>query len=655
MSTDDPGEMNQEGGESSVKGFMRSHWAEAAVTLLSVLYTGWFFHLSMDRFNSLFCVLDFIHIDSACYFTAHGKFMWSNALMSNFFEHHASLILLVVSAFYLVSDSHWFILFFQAASAGMAAIPLFYFARGALKSDLAALFVAAAYLANGEIHRGILFDYHMYAHFPLFTFATAAALQAGKNRQAVLFAALLLATKEDAFITLAGLGLYAAVILHDLKRAGAIWLGCAAWACLVFLVIYPLQGAPSPESVEIGVTPAGVKMETGGFKYGGRYAWLGGSPTQIVKGFVTEPGQTIGKLFEEPRRIHAWSRLSVGFLLLPFFSLTGFLILFWPSMELFLSDYEMSYLLSGHYPMLPLSTWFLAAVLGVANIKRLAAWVGNAGLGMALATAACGAFFAAQLFFSTSSGALPLTHEYPNEVTPRAREHGARGRAVISQIPKDATLAAHPGPFSHLNHNPNAYLFVKIDRFPFTRMSVEYVVLDGKDPYKFAYREFQADDHKKMLLHGEYGLVAEDDHVYVFQKSADKKPDWRLFMKRFATFSGRGLIYNPHAAELSSPEISLAPGEYQAEYVIDIAALCRKGGGEYFARVGGQMGASRPLDCSVAREHEETAITLPFTVAGETAQQVSLGMTGDGFAKGTVFRIDMSYPTFMDNVRRPKL
>ena len=646
--------MSQAPEPSSGRWIAPSHAAPMAVVVLSLMYSGWFFHLSMDRFNSLACVLDFIHIDSACYFTAHGRFMWSNALMSGFFEHHVSPILLVVSAFYLVSDSHWFILLFQAASAGLAAIPLFYFARGALKSDLAGLLVAMAYLANGEVHRAILFDYHMYAHFPLFTFATAAALQVGKNRLAMLFAFLLLATQEDAFITLAGVGLYAAVILRDIKRAGAIWLGCAIWAGLVFLVVYPWLGAPSPEAVEIGISPAGVKMETSGFKYGIRYAWLGGSPKQIAAAFATSPIQTTGKLLAEPSRVYSWKRFSIGFLLLPFLSLTGVLILFWPSMELFLSDYEMSYRLLGHYPLLPVSTWFLAATLGVANIRRMAGLGLGSRVAGSLSVASCAALFASQSFFSFSQGALPFMADNPNGISPEVREHGRKGLDVISQIPDAASLAAHPGPLSHLNHNPNAYLFVGMDKFPFTQKKIEYVVLDGKDPHKFRNRLWQADDPRKMLLTGDFGLVAQDDHVYLFRRGAEKKMDYTMFLERFATFMGKSLAFDSRVGALSSPAIPLAPGEYEAEYIIDMKAVCGFGGGEAKVLVDGQTAANMTLDCSSAREDGSTSITLPFVVKADAPAPVSLWITGKGFSRETVFRIRMSFATFIKNVGRDK-
>ncbi|MDH4182873.1 MAG: DUF2079 domain-containing protein [Nitrospinota bacterium] len=625
-----------------------------AVLVLSFLYSGWFFHLSMTRHNALFSGLDFVHIDSACYSTAHGAFMWSNALMSGFFEHHVSPILFLISAFYLFSDSYWFILFFQAASAGLAAIPLYLFARGVLGGQAPALLLACAYLANGEMQQGVLYDYHMYSSFPLFAFSTLAALRAGRNTLAAISGGLLLATQEDAFITMAGVGLYLVVALKDIKRGAAIWGLSLAYAAVVFLVVYPTLGAPSPEAVDIGVYPAGVKKETGGFKYGGRYAWLGGGPSQIVSSFASAPGEMIDKLMATPERKHSWTRYCIQFLFLPLLSPLGLAMLFWPSMELFLSDYDMSYRLLGHYPMLLASTWFPAAILGIASLGRAASRLGaGAQYSRTLTSLAAAMLLGAQLFFGADYGALPLIGAAKPFATQQAQAHGQKGRAILEAIPPDASIAAHPGPLSHLNHRQEAYLFVGLDRFPFTKKKVDYVALDGNDPRGFANRKWQADDPRRMLLSRDYGLVAEDDHVYIFARGAAKEADYRFYMERFAAYSGKSLLYDPSSGSLSTPKIFLAAGEYTAIFQMTGPGRCDDPSWSYQVEVDGAPAGGAPLDCQGLASGKSALAQVPFSISGGKTAAVRLGLRGKGTIPSptAVFKVDMSHDTFMANVK----
>jgi hypothetical protein len=605
-----------------------------AVALLSALYTWWFHLLAMDRYDAFYCGLDLIQIDSACHGAAHGKFMWANPLMNNFSELHFSPILLLVSAYYLVGDSHSFIFLFQSASAGFAAVPLFIFARRTLDSGLAGFLAAAAYLANGDMQMGILFDYHDYSHFPLFFFSVLAALAAGRHRLAFLSAALLLFTKEDAFITLAGAGLYAYVARRDKERAALIWLTCLVYAAVVFLVVLPHFRNSAGEPAYPQYRPAGTMKGEGQYKFAGRYAWLGQSPGQIAS-----------KLREDPRRAQSWKRYATQFLALPLFSPLGLAMALLPSMELFLSSYEMSYRLFGHYPMLLAATWFPAAILGIANIGRIAALPGAAGRRTQPAViAAAGALLASQLFFASGYGALPLGGQNPGGVSPREREHGRKGRAALSLPPREAVIAAVPGLLTHLNHYPNAYLFMGPAAFPFTKLNVEYVAMDGFEKEGSAKSKWFADDPMQLLMAPGYGLVAEDDEVYIFRKGADKKADYEIFLKRFAVFFAKDM--EPLADSWRSPAMRLFPGEYAAEYEIQGKGRCGEPSSGIFVESGGRRIASGRMECGPG-----SRAVLNFTVEGEPAKDVRLGFTGPDSPEtaDATLGLSMSYEMFLKN------
>ena len=602
------------------------------VVALSAFYSCWFYHLAMERYNAFYCALDFIQIDSACHGTAQGRFMWANPLMNNFFELHISLIILPVSAFYLFADSRSFIFLFQSACAGAAAVPLYLFARSVLRNRLAAFFAAAAYLVNGEMQMGVLFGYHDYAHFPLFTFATLSALAAGRWSLAAVSAALLLSVKEDSFITLAGAGLYALVALRSVRGAMAIWLTCALYAAIMFLLVLPYFRNNAPEPAYPQYRPAANQKQAGGYKFAGRYSWLS-----------APPGQVIAKLRNDRARMEAWGRYSMGFLFLPFISPLGFLMALGPSMELFLSGYDMSYRLFGHYPMLLAATWFPAAILGMANIGRISGRLGASSLAATLPTAAAVSLFCAQAFFSLNYGALPWLSANPGGVSQAEREHGRIGRQVLAAIPPNATMAAVPGLLSHLNHNPNAYLYTGLHAFPFNKMDVEYVAMDGFAQEGSAKSKWFAGDPIQLLMAPAYGLASESNGLYLFRKGAEKTADYKIFQERYSMFHASW----PALASggWRSPQLRLAPGNYAAEVQLE----CGKGGaarlGAAWDKVGGQ-----PVSATATCQADGRA-RVEFTLDGAPDSAVTLSLDGvEGqIPAGAMVRMMMSYEVFLKN------
>ena len=494
------------------------------LAILVILYTAWFTHHSLDRWSAMHTSLDFVHLDSAAYNTACGKFMFSNAKMINFWSEHISATLLVVSFFYLFSDSYWFIFFYQSASIGLAAIPLFILARHYLRDERMALLFAMGYLANGMIHKANLFDYHEYSHTGLFFFAALVAAIYGRWGWYAVFSVGILAVKEDGFVTLAGVGLYAAVACRAYRAAALTWLGLAAVAILEFGVVYPWlrQG-------EV-------------YKYDSYYAWIGATTGDKISYVLGRPVEFISEALSTPMRAAAWWNLLLGFGFLVLLSPLGAAMAFWPSMELFLSWYWGAHGLFYHYPLLILPMWTLAAVMGTANLGRFMARKWPWGRARFIVSLVAGLYIlVGNVWLAREYGGLPLIASPSQLITEQHRKHAAAAMEAMKIIPPGATVSAHDGPYSFLTHNPNAYLYhgdktghVIVDFYegkrthgyemwPFTAMDIEYIVLDSNAPHEV--RKANAWDVTDVLAHPDYELIRARDGLYIFKlkESARRK------------------------------------------------------------------------------------------------------------------------------------
>lgn len=485
------------------------------LAVLMILYAWWFTHHSLDRWAAMHTSLDFVHLDSAAYNTAHGKFMFSNAKMINFWAEHISPVLLGVSAFYLFSDSYWFIFFYQSASIALAAAPLFLLARHHLKREPAALLFSMGYLANGMIQRANLFDYHEYAHTGLFFFGALYAAARGRWRWYAACCAGILMVKEDGFVTLASAGLYAAASCRAYRQAALTWAACAAAAAIEFGAIYPWLRAGEA------------------YKYDTYYAWMGATAADKAANVLGHPLRLATEALSNPARAGAWWNMILGFGALPVLSPLGAAMLFLPSMELFLSWYRGAHGLSFHYPLLVIPMWTAAAILGTANLARLAARVSPGRMAALVAIIAPLYILAGNVWQARDYGGAPFISNPSWEITQKQRDHAEIVREALKIIPHRATVSAHDGPYSFLTHNPNAYLYhgektghVIVEFFggkmtrgylmwPFGAMDVEYIVLDANAPFQV--RAIQAWDVEDVKTLPEYELILERDGLFIFR------------------------------------------------------------------------------------------------------------------------------------------
>lgn len=157
---------------------------------------------------------------------------------------HAEPIVYLFLPFYAVHQHPTTLLVLQSAVLGLAAIPLYLFARRSLKSAWSAVVVSVAYLAYPPLQLANLYDFHFLPLSPFFVFWAAYWLIQERRFLFWMAAILALACREDVAIggTIAGLML----AVFGRPRIGApLALLSAAWFVLAKFVLMRQYGETS--------------------------------------------------------------------------------------------------------------------------------------------------------------------------------------------------------------------------------------------------------------------------------------------------------------------------------------------------------------------------------------------------------------------------
>ena len=565
-------------------------------------YTGYFTYLKIEYWNLMLCSTDYAVIDSATHSTALGDFMWSPEANFNYWKQHIAPILLVFSFFYLFSDNYWFVFFVETLTIGLAAIPLFLIAVRFLRDERLALLVVVAYFSSGTWQVANLFDYHMESHEALFIFSAFYAMLKKRWGWNFFFIVLLTTCKEDAFIMASMIGLYAAVVEKEYKRAAYLWIYCGIYALLVFKVGYPYF------------------RRDGGYEYAGYYSWMGETPIDIAKTIITDPMGIISKRLSDEYLVDRWSRFVIEHgVILPLFSPIGVVMLLPSSMELFLAARGHLYGLSHHYPFHVVPIWSLAIALALSNIKRGVEWVSlrlgdkkwlskarrvlavslgsAAGIYMAaliyyllegkfdftilsfrvrmddaekpLAILACVSAFllicapaprmaavigksvaaravfvillfiiGAKLYYVKDYGALPVYSSWARHISTIDKAHMAKVKQMPVFVQSGAVVLTNAGAFAHLHHHTQAY----IERYSVSLIksgkTIDYALLDANDIR--LRRPHQEHLIRKFLFSRLYGVARHDDGIFLFKRGHSAENNFRYYADFLNTSAVKG-------------------------------------------------------------------------------------------------------------------
>jgi len=158
------------------------------------------------------------------------------------FCRHATLIAYLLAPLYAIHQSAEMVLILQSMLQGLAAIPLFLFARRRLGAAAASV-IAIIYLFQPALQESNLFEAHYVKFGPLPFFATLWLLDSGRSRWAMVAACATLGVREDVATWVVLLGTWG-VFMDRCRRTSVIvtCLACVYVGLVKFVIMPSLAG-----------------------------------------------------------------------------------------------------------------------------------------------------------------------------------------------------------------------------------------------------------------------------------------------------------------------------------------------------------------------------------------------------------------------------
>lgn len=421
------------------------------VVAAAIAYMAYFSYVTVIWHRSVRSGYDLAIQDNVLWNLTHGGPFFKAAPTlgptGSHFGGHATLIAYLLAPLYAWHQSAETLLVLQSAFLGMAAVPLFLFARRRLGDPGAAL-VAAVYLFHPAVQQSNLFEVH-YVKFGLpFLWTTLWLMDAGRTRLGVAAAVLTLMVREDVATWIILLGAWLMVVGRS-PRAG-FWLTALGivYIAVVKFGIMPRLRSGQEELLLMyqGLLPPGK----------GTFLWVLasvlGNPTYALHGLLETPKllfllQVLVPLAVLPlRRPIGWLALLPGLLYCLLATNYGTLV----DIHYQYSVHLLAFLLPAlvlvfekerppHVPVTPRQ----------ADARRYGMW-----FALLVAAIPCAYQYGAVLQRSTSRGG-PIPYKFGWDDEGRARRQAIR--KVLAVIPPNAAVTASTFTVPQISNRANGY------------------------------------------------------------------------------------------------------------------------------------------------------------------------------------------------------
>lgn len=516
----------------------RLFWiAMALVTMLVILFSSFFIVYLTGLQNAYLTHAEDLGImDQAIWNTLHGQMLHQticNILNDtncysvdgiSRFAIHFEPILFPVSLFYLVAPDPNTLIVLQTLVVALGAFPAFWLARLRLRNEWAAVAIAALYLLYPALQEAVVFDFHAVTFTASLLLFVLYFMYTRRTVWLFVFAVLALACKEEIPLVIAFFGLWS-ILFQRRWRSGLVLVGMA----LVWLVIWQIAVHVYSPGGRLLLAP--------------RYGSLGHGPVDIARNILFHPLGFIKTYILEPGRQNYLRIL---------FSPTGFLAIFapWililavPSLAINMLS-SSSGMYSGYFqynaeivPVLIFATiealvlivWLVQIIVERVQTQRIRLLQDQQRVPIArsiqwstarVAQASLLALLSVYILFSVVRvdylrGHMPFSigFQYAT-VTP----HAVLAQQFIDMIPPDASVSAQSSLVPHISHRANVYLFPYAARDGDTSTYAQYVFLDvTSDIYPYFSSYYYLADVKKLLLNGNYGIVAAQDGYLLLKR-----------------------------------------------------------------------------------------------------------------------------------------
>lgn len=425
-------------GSPRLGGWTTAWWV--GVVLASVASAGLYLVLETRAFYNLhFGAVDYGLYDNTIWNVANGRGFHTSVYGISYLAIHFSPILALVAPLYWVWDTPMWPIIVQCGALAASGILLAMLARHLQVRPVVTLALLATYFFELLAQRVYLVEFHTVAIQAPFVFAFVLSTLSGHHVLAAVWAGLLLATREDAFVGLAPLALFLAWRLRTWVPAatGLIALVYGWWA-IVFAM--PLFG---------GTTV--FQFRAHGFRlFRGARAFLD----------VLDAARFAGAYLLVPHAV------------LVIFAGAWLLVAVPPLLQVFLSGYPAQYLLQVHYSASLRPYLFLAMTAGLATVTRRTmqvkwgGWLPHAAVGLSAAIALL------LVVRESPMPPFPMAHSVYGELSPRYRYL----YELIGRLPATAAVAAPDHVFPHVAHRAAVWRYRGPDSLA---TPPEYCLLDA--------------------------------------------------------------------------------------------------------------------------------------------------------------------------------
>lgn len=402
------------------------------------------------------------------------------------FGNHATFFSYVIAPFYALAQGAGTLLFIQSLMIGMAAIPLFLFARRHV-GQWAACLIAVLYLLYPPNHGANLYEFHYIPFGAFFLWMSLFLFESRRDRLGTLFVILAMSVRED--IGGAGVAVLGAYLLisGERPRVGLVLaIAGGLQFCLLKLVFMPLVlGGESFITFYKDLEPAGQQ------NFGG-----------VIKTVFGNPFYTLHTLIERDKLLYMLQYLvPLAFLPLrrPIFLL------------LIIPGFLFTVLSTGYAPLIQTTFqytfyWTVFLFIGLVGVLDRKSWPRLSDAEhLVRKRAALLAMTCAMIPVSYQSGAIFQRNTakggfspYNFETTPRDLADRKTFAEIVKLIPPRASVTASDNLVPQISNRPVAYTL------RFSVFDAEYILFFS-DPGRIEFQE--RGKVTEALTSGEFGVV----------------------------------------------------------------------------------------------------------------------------------------------------